>query len=697
MSKYFVNSKKCSSSWNSYCGTTQCGDEIIADLKNHLGPNDMYQPVVDFATHCRDGGGVSDPSSSLLCPTLPDKKSQGCSDCQNYGDSFWAVNLLNPQKGVECFMSAYLYKGFEKVGLIEQEELHLTPLEWNYFLYGFHLATKQNIIDLCGPDLYEKVWPEFYHFYNNTKGKAQVDKFLSDHPETPAACVAALKTNYTEDIQRKYGLINGWDLRNGIEMTKDKNFWSIFTGSSVLLAVPELQATLKRLTVAETDFKNSRAQYGNPFWTPSDRQHMFRLIMGDNYSADGTGEAFIDEWTKSYLEEGFITPGKSADDYFNPPEHAGMKNPYDDPDYLGQLPYLPPISTVPQLNNHRSTLDPTWSMYEDKCKTSTSVMNAILPLVAAAVAGFFGATIIPGVTSKAMAAVTLGGSAYLEAKAVFGIEALQAWDKDDDSKKMASAVVLSVGAPVTIFQAACDINLIPLNLLSPKFYYVGLGLSAGVGYFVVYPIVEPILVYGGDVLALLMAWMDVLTGLIDFFASDCPQRVSSQCYCEDANSKPGLAAAIVVDLYGTTGKQASLRRDCMLAATTSGKWGSDPFHMGTCNNGVMSTPLACIGAGEWAYGKLDSSAQPLRDEISHCLDAANPSFLPPLKEDSVCVSTYGKYARTGGLTVGNVTRSGLINTCYDFRAPLGQQRLDEKPYDWAGLQVAKPDDSCSIL
>lgn len=687
------------------CGSAENGRSYWDDYQQYKGRDwfpEFMAPVFEYEFQGCVNGNLG-PNSPLVCVADADEKSQGC-PCM--GLSAWAIDLTRPQDGIQCHGG----EGAHNVMIV-------TPTDWNAFVYGQHVAVMARIADLAGndvasdaitgPELADAIWPHFYHFYNNARGKAEVDAFLKAHPHIPPAAVAALKANYTDDVQRKYGVLNAYDW--------PEQGWSGFHGVMVnygygqsrMMTLEEMKTYLLRKTVAETDFDSPKANYGNPLWNDNQRRQAFRAVIGTDVA---TGKDFIDEWAQSYVNQGLVTPGKSADDYFDPKARVGQKSwiPDTDKDYNGDLPYAPPFNMLPHEPVHRSTKDPTTQQWNEACSSPEST-QALLPVVAGALGGGLAGMIVPGQSARVIAGITVGSAAYIEVKAIYGMNALLAWAKgESEAPKERAALILSLGVPVSIWQSAWEIGLVPERFNSVFNHYGGMIAAAGVGYVVIYPILDPILTVSSDVLTVLAAPLDVLTSIVHWFSSGCGEHeltswTNITCKCENANNKPAMSAALVQDVYGATGKQMEMRMDCMHAATTSGAWGTEPFSMGVCNDkGWMNTPTACITAGEWAYQKwdpsLDKVAKPMWDEISHCVDPNNASMLPPLDSDSACVAKYGKYARQGGTSIiGGNPRPGSVGTCYDFRAPVGQQSLETNAYDWSTLVVGNNKGSCTIL
>lgn len=668
------------------CGTRDYATGTIADWKNHWDArtdNGLFADLVNWEFNCRDDSN-RDPDTPLICTTDADPASQGCSDCDN--GKGYNVDLRQPTLGSRCL-------GGDGP---ENNDFYVKPQEFNKYVMGYHLATKARIVDLAGAQYADSIWPHFYHWFNHPNGKLQVNKYLADNPGLPAAAVTALKNNFTEDVQRKYGLLNGYGWAG--QLGADYGFFQHrdFT-------LDEMKEKFLRLTVDETEFKNPKGWYGNPMWKHAEKQEAFRQVLGSDFVGDGAD--FVDKWAQAYVNGALVDqPGRSADDYFDPKKHAGTKNWTTDPDYAGMLPYVPDNQVMAEPW-HRDTSDPKFAKADGACLSKEST-QAIVPIVAGAICGGVAAMIVPGKYARIIAGGSVATAAYLEVHAIYGLDALLSFvqGKSGEAKDQA-ALILSLGVPAAIAESIWEIGILPPKFVTPAVHYGGLVAAMGVGYLVAYPIVEPIFNVAGDALTVLSAPLDVFTSIVHFFTSGCAAQsivFDATCRCDNATQKPALASAIVEDVLGTTEKQAEMRTQCMQAAMTTGSWGADPVHMGTCDgSGHLSNLAGCVTAGQWARGNFDSSAatqaDTMRTEISHCMDASNASMLPPTTADGPCVQQYGKYARAGGIQlVGGTKRPGTEGKCYDFRAPQGKQDM-ANPFDWSKVPQPTGDGECTIL
>jgi hypothetical protein len=455
------------------------------------------------------------------------------------------------------------------------------------------------------------------------------------------------------------------------------------------------------LPFRSTDFANKEQKsaqqnvWGNPLWTHDDRVKAWRQILGKDFDnvAFPDGQFFIDQWAQAYIDDGFDNPGKDAGDYFDPEQHAGKFNPWTDPDYTGLLPSLQTYAVDAATPWHKSTTDPKAYGYKNPC-LNEPLLDTYVPYIAGGVGAVFGALVVPGNYARLMGAATMGGTGYFVAKGIVGWKALQAWAEGDNSSKSRASEIFSIGAPVTIVEAIWELGVVPTKYATQNARVGSLLAAAGLGYFVILPVVEPILTVTGDTFQVLSAPLSMVEYIGTMLVNGCiahEWNSRTSCQCEDANVKPKLVEALVGPIYGCTGEQKKLRTRCAHAAVTTGSWGEDPYSMGSCDsNGHMDNPFACISAGEWAYGHfvadVKKEAEERWGEVSHCFDAENKSMIPPTKADEPCVSAHGKHFRLHA-----------DGKCYDTTAPKGKQLPNQ--YDWSLIEgiESKADDGCTIL
>jgi len=658
------------------------------------GPNPVPQLVSHFQT-C-----ATSPNEMIPCPTDPN--SPQSMNCQCAVGDAWLWDFTQLENGPQC---KWWYDKTDAGALTTTDDVA-------YSIVMMHQATWLRILDLCNGDatLAEEVWPEFYHLYSTKYGSDQVEAFINAHPGMPAALMSAIRNNDDPEVQSLYGMLNGYDWVGSVGKYENFIKGSKFVAGwrDLFEAGYDLKKQYRRLPIFKTDF--AKGKFGNPFWTPKEWQDNYRRAIG-SAAGDGTidnGKDFVDQWAQAYVNLGLVGPGKSADDYFDPNQHVGETNYTNNPYFQGNLPKKLPLDDLGEEYIHRETKDPTGHGYHTACGTE-DITERFLPLLGGVVGGGVAAMIFPGQIAK-VAAFGVGSFACYEViSSVYGQQALARWDTTlrNDGEKNA-AVAISTGLPLCAVMSLSEMGWLP-NAFASTGAQAGLvAASIGIGYFLLEKPLEDALIAGGDAAEIVLSPVSVATGIIHWMFDGCAaQQVhfDLKCYCQDSNDKPALAAAIIDDLYGATGNQAILRTECMQAAMTQGSWGTDPYYMGSCDgNGWMSTPAACVSAGEFVYKIWDPSIRdivaPMRDEIKHCWQIDNPSFLEPQDEtsgnnDGPCVQKYGRYARVAS---GTGNRPGIPGACYDYRAPPQNAQLGvPSSYDWSKLQTGNKSSECTIL
>lgn len=586
----------------------------------------------------------------------------------------------DPEVGLVCFSNVTYNQTF---GLGNYQDVryagpqHHPPLVFNLLAIAFFVSTRERLIELCGADKWEDTWPQFYHLYNSVNGKAQVDAFIGEMHKAgrdlPSACVTALQTNYTDDIQKRYGLINVPDVTTMSDID-----WGCDGGGPIFnLAGPMCNWNsvvygpdyfLSLNFNDSVPYWNADKQFGNPLWSHKDRQLAMMQIIGKDWN---TGKSFVDQWVQAYIDIGFLDPGKSPVDWIDPAAEPGKPNPFTDPDYIGNLPYAPPYDIPGNEPWHLATTDPNGYGYVNPCTTKPE-LDKLMPLAAFVVGAGLAVVGVPGHYAKLMGGITLGVSASSFVGGTFGWSAFT----DENSGKELAANVLSVGAPATLTMSLIESGFLPESLTTRNASIILLALAAGVGYVVLLPIVKPIVVVSGDILTIATAPAAWLEGAVHYIFGGClTHEVTFHyvCDCEAAANKPLIQDALLDPIYGCTEQQLKLRKEALQARMMTGTWGTDPVAIGSCDSqGHMDNILACVSAGEWAYqnwpSEFDATAKQAWSEIADVFDPENPSFLPPKSTDMECVQQAGKYFRS------------VNGKCVDFRAPLGMQGPGE--FQW---------------
>lgn len=142
----------------------------------------------------------------------------------------------------------------------------LTLYQWNMCICMAYQTCLMRIYDLYDgwqpktPNL--EVWPYFYYMYNTTFGQLIIDDFV-EREAPPPGLVAALKANYTEDIQRKYGFLNEPDMGSAIQFWQTANWlwdWKYFVNPGDAFQV--MKDIVQMRPIALTSACN---RVGNPF------------------------------------------------------------------------------------------------------------------------------------------------------------------------------------------------------------------------------------------------------------------------------------------------------------------------------------------------------------------------------------------------------------------------------------------------
>lgn len=522
-------------------------------------------------------------------------------------------------------------------------QLSMTNHEWNVAIMSSYMCVVLRLEDLWSQHSAE-LWPYFYYMYDTSYGKLLVESFIDANPGIPADCVAALRQNYTDDMQRKYGLLNQPDLASvawAWDWTLELRAWL-----DPIAARNTLKNELRMHTIAET---SAFARLGHPLWTPTQRKTAYEQLL---FPINGPGkwdDTVLKDYWQFYLQYGWFhvpDPTKPPSST-NPPTPvedpsatAGKKNPYDVAGYRGMLPYAPePKLAHQRIGGSGDTKDPN---AKSVCVPHKGALEEAIPTIGAVIGGAIGVIFMPGRISKISAAVTLGGFGFFYLSNAYGWDAFQAWYYGTNTAGGTAAQILSVGAPVTGVTFLYDLELVPEALDIGE---VWAAAGAGVlGYVILFPIISPVLSITGSLSTVLTAPIAFLERVVEAFTSGCVEAmVSGDCLCENASVKDKLAESILVDIYGVTDDQLTMRRACMRHQMTLGDWGSDPLHIGSCDPTThnQTNPLACLPSTEYTDYNMDpknTMAWGMYQEIKPCLDPDNPVFLPARDIDKQCAS-----------------------------------------------------------
>jgi hypothetical protein len=564
-------------------------------------------------------------------------------------------------------------------------------LSMNNIIMMFYSKTARRIQNLCGSQNFDEVWPAFYWMYNTPGGKVQVDNLVSklEHNGSPLPppCVTALQNNWKSEVNGPYGLIG---IPDTTTIPADQmvagygvNNWRMWNPDNI----PNFNDLSDYINKPIWDTPYSQNFWGNPFWTTDERNLAFSAVVGVDYQ---TGMSLYEEWAQAYVDKGLDVAGKTAANYWNPTQHPGTVSSYTSP-YNGNLPSkvsyqvgTEPWHIVTQSSEaypyHNPCLDKPW-------------LDSVMPYVGGIIGGGFCGIFVPGTYSRVIATATGAYVGFELVASVFGFAATVAWFDGNYSQTDSAADVAAVGFPVALWQMLFDLNLASDQMKAPFVHYGGALAAGALGYYLLGPSLRLSLDVGGGLFVVLSAPIAFLEEGITMLFNGCAGHSDSStlvCDCEQANTKPLLATALVRDIYGCTENQLSMRLEAMHAAMmTAPIWGSDPVLMGECDgNGHMNNPLACISAGELAYdtyrAEFQQGGQEMWDAISYVVDPTNKSFLPPLDQDKECVQKYGQFFRLD-----------TDGSCKNFQAPPGHQ--GPGGFDWNKIDDSYKVATCTIL
>lgn len=488
-------------------------------------------------------------------------------------------------------------------------------------------------------DMLDQIWFAFYWPYESDLGQQLIDNLIAQlNPGMFAE--SYLKHPRDEWIQTHFCLLNE-PLMGGIQWD---NTW---TGNLGLTKPTQ-----------GSDWKHV---WGDPLWTQNERDFATRQIF-----PDWDGENFLDHWLRIQIDSGQAPDNTTYEKWFGPKIHPGAINPADGvTGYSGNLPFAPPF-LHPELEPwHPPVTDPNAEGYKDPCVTKT-LLETYVPIAAGAVGAVLGATIVPGDLASASAAVTLGGAAYSVVSSTYGFDA---WKRQNISGVYSNPadmapLFLGVGGPVTAGLFLDHLDAMPDSLKNQTALIVA--ISGAGGYLLLTPFLDKTMKIGDAIATELLTPITLIDkGITTLFNGCFINRITTigECRCSDAIQKPATINAMLVNILGTTGDQTEMRSACLSAAMDGGLWGDDPNQVGMCrDNGTQSNPAACIQPGAWIYKNfgIDPLAQGMYDQISHCIDANNPSFLPPRDIDAPCAK-YGDEFRF------------VDGKCQNMRAPKGKR------------------------
>lgn len=495
---------------------------------------------------------------------------------------------------------------------------------------------------LITQDQLDLIWHLFYFPYNSARGKAMIDEAIATQ-DIPIFAQQWLTKPRTQGDDNDIYIQTHFQLLNQPPMTEF--YFDQKNDSNLGQTKTQLQ----------TDW--SQHVWGDPTWNNSERQFALRKIL-----PNWDGENFLDGWNRLMISVGVAPNDASYEDNFSPAFYPGKTNPTTIAAYMGNLPFAPPFLNENQEPWHPLVTDPDAEGFKDPCINQT-FLEKWIPIGAGGFAAVVGASVVPGQWASTSAAISLGGAGYYMIKSTYGYDA---WARENlggvyETFNDLSPEFIGIGAPVTAVLMASETGLIAM---SSSEVTGALVVGAGVGYLVLVPKIRTVLNTSSTVFSILLTPISMIDkGLTQLFNGCVTNRLSTigKCRCEDAMQKQPMIESFLTQIYGTTGQQQSMRRTCLRAAMTRGTWGPDSNRIGDCrSDGTKTNPAACIVPGIWAYQRFgnDPLATTMWGEISHCLDEANPSFLPPQENDKQC-EKYGSGFRL------------VDGKCQNMRAPLG--------------------------
>lgn len=524
--------------------------------------------------------------------------------------------------------------------------------------------------------------PAMYYNYNSTGGKNNVEGWIAARPDAPEACKDLLRHNYQNPQMKCWNrpltiaLLGNLDVPTGDFRLED--------------GLPDKTATVIGSQTVPA--------WGNPLWDDKDRlAASMKLNSVLDSQGNVTGTSFTEILTNS-IQYGRAAEGTQLTDYFSDGNYVAGGAMIQDAGYRGKLPNLPQpaaggnIPWAPDLQEGGAG-----DKYVNPC-SARGPLETIFPIAASIVGLAVPLLLIPGIgiapledAGTWIAAATCSGTLYYVARDMYGIDALFGWnDENGKSPAYYAARIISAGAPAAAWLLAETMGLVAPYLGSGQNIRYGGALAAGaVGYMLLPPILEPALAIGGGLFSIVTAPIALIETGATLLFNGCVSEIFNginQCRCAYAYKKSQLQNDWAV-MYGITDDQRRLRTACAKAAMTTGKWGTNSEVTGNCDlsTGVMNNMEACLAPVLWLYRENQTPNQGAYwDEVKHCYDPANPSFLPPkTPEDKACQTKYGEYFRSVG------------GQCRDLAAPVGKQ--EPGAFDFEAFLAGNNQGWCNIL
>lgn len=622
--------------------------------------------------------------------------------------------------------------------------------EWNE-AYDNSMSQRDFLpyFNLLWPLLYQqvKVKDNDGNLVDNPYAKAYIDKYLTENHElaTPNI-IDILNTNYLDDVQQQFGFMNqsadcqsytriGYFFNNSYtlypyqqinDLTQNDKEINVCDGTPWNQTKETYETTLERLNWQDeagfhmvidprTNFLRDPGFIGNPYWTEKDRKIAIMKSFG-------------------------VTPDNPAD----PNEGgAGQRNPWNDSvGYGGKLPMLetafnpgnPPFNNLPEKGGGFGT-------YTDVCEAAGPIEMLLPPT--AAFAGF----VIPYLIlpkeapSSYVLSFTFAYSFYYIGLDSYGFAAQARALRGVEYYNLKAANVLSAGLGAGGVLALFDIGISnDLGLPNDLKWILCVPVGLASNWFLEKPILEG-LALGTGIMAVVTFPLAVITKMLMSILTGCVVNIfrsPPDCECSTAEKVSGGKtdiASTLLQYYGVTGEQYTMRSVCMAEEMARGWWESDeqqfPNMIGSCDaaTNTMSNIGACYSAGQWTIGPPNNiggmtyrpypanemwgydvtltpgDAPVYTGGIWHCLDAKNPSFIPPQNsKDSICEKQYGKGFRwvdkNSGIYADPKYPEGI---CKNFQLP-GPNMVDDKGLQYPGQVIPPTDGSggafnsdCTIL
>ena len=585
----------------------------------------------------------------------------------------------------------------------------------NTFAPGYTVDVQEKVFD--------KVWPAFYWMYDTEAGKARVDALLSEMV-LPDQAVWFLKHNFHEGVQRRFAIMNApldtrtdlhaartlfyagyvWPLwvtniRTGITTDIKKSHKEHLADATSPLTRPIVDPDMiKWQGFLRWKFDNppethgwdpavnrrwvvQRLGFGNPMWDRERREEAYREMR--MVSEDGS--EFNDYWNLLFTSNSGQVSQCDETSCEGATYEAGRRGAHmNDPVYGGKEPSIlfsaNPFNFVGSTDYQQDGAGRSWT---NPCD-DRGPLEKYLPYIAAGVGAAVPMLFLPRNTGTYIISGGLGMTMYHMAQDSYGLDAVVATLRQNSTHADEAADFVLTALPAGAIIFVYEIGILPESLLNRNMAYIGGSGLAAFLYFseTAREIVVTSLKSQGGISALLTSPIAFIETFLLFATNGCIAQeflVDFDCTCSEADKtggKSGITEQLLDRIYGVTGKQRELRKDCLEQEMTRGGWAStdekDLNVIGKCMGVVMENPFACYTAQNWVYRdpvipafkRTHPQEIDMWGQISHCMDPDNPSFYPPQTElDSWCRNAHGEQFRGGpGGTCLNYAMPGPNNT-----------------------------------